>query len=127
MILRFATEDIFQRVANQIGDRLEVGDLAIQKAVSVVDGEKGYESTRTQSLAHGIPDLHVFPPDGRPMLSHVQFVLVKRRGRFCLRVCFGHGDISISGDGNETVRRGDDRLWCVVPRVPGAERRRANV
>ena len=61
------------------------------------------------------------------MLSDVQFALVSWRRGFCLRVCFGHGDVSISSDGKEAVRRGDDRLWCVVPRIPGAERRRTNV
>ena len=63
------------------------------------------------------------------MLSDVQFALVSflLRRRLCLRVCFAHGDVSISGDGDEAVRRWDDRLWCIVPRVPGTERRRANV
>jgi hypothetical protein len=61
------------------------------------------------------------------MLSDVQFALVSLRRWLCLRVCFSHGDVSISSGGNEAVRRWDDCLWCIVPRVPGAERRRANV
>ena len=62
------------------------------------------------------------------MLSDVQFAFVLWRGRgVSLRVCFCHGDVSISSGGHEAVRRWDDRLWCVVPRVAGAEGRGANV
>jgi hypothetical protein len=61
------------------------------------------------------------------MLADVQFALVSWGREFCLRVCFGHGDVSISSDGKEAVRRRDDGLWCVVPRIPGAEGRRANI
>lgn len=34
MILRFATEDIFQRVANQIRDRFEIGDFGREGEVN---------------------------------------------------------------------------------------------
>jgi hypothetical protein len=62
------------------------------------------------------------------MLSDIQLVLVLWRGRgIAFRVCFCHGDVSISGHGHEAIRRWDDRLWRVVPRIAGAERRRANV
>jgi len=63
------------------------------------------------------------------MLSDIQLALVLWRGRrgVSLRVSFCHGDVSISGGGHEAVRGWDDHLWCVVPRVAGSERRRANV
>jgi hypothetical protein len=62
------------------------------------------------------------------MLSDVQFALLLLRCWFPLGICrLCHGDVSISRNGHEAVRRGDDRLWCVVPRIAGAERGRANV
>jgi hypothetical protein len=35
MVLRFATEDVFERVANQRRDRFEVGDSGEQEPMSV--------------------------------------------------------------------------------------------
>lgn len=90
-------------------------------------GRESDDMARTQPLAHGIPDLHVLPPDGGSMLSDVQFALLFWRRWLCLCPCFCHGDVSIASDGHEAVRRWYDRFWCVVSRVPGAERGRANV
>jgi hypothetical protein len=61
------------------------------------------------------------------MLSEVQLALLPWRRGLGLRARFCHGDVTIASDGHEAVRRRDDRLWCVVARVPRAERGCANV
>lgn len=50
MVLRFATENILQRVANEVGDRSEVGDLVKQERDVLVPQPRWREDTRPHVL-----------------------------------------------------------------------------
>jgi len=92
MVFRFAVEDVFERVADQRRDNLEVGDCDVGVSKNATSAAvcrfSQHITRRTQALGHWVPDLHAFSPDGRPMLSEVQLALLLWRCGLGLRARF---------------------------------------
>lgn len=83
------------------------------------------EEIRTQTVRHGVPNVHPAPPQGGAVLSNMQLHLGLERFRLlALRSAgFAHSDISARrGRLLQVAKRGGyDRFGGIIARVPRAQ------
>lgn len=94
-------------------------------------GEVQTEEVRTQTVRHGVPNVHPAPPQGRAVLSDMQLDLgLEWFWQLALRRAgFAHSDISARRDRLlEVAKRGGyDRFGGIIACVPRAQGGRADV